>query len=109
MPSSTRSPNGCSSSLLTDYLAAEQPSIYNLLRALNVITLDRHPAAAGRPAFARVKFDWAALPKIISDPGSIPQQVFGWGTPDLDAQKVVDYLAALFFALKFPGQGSRLR
>ena len=57
--------------LLTDYLAAEQPSIYNLLRALNVITLERHPAAAGRPAFARVKFDWAALPKIISDPGSI--------------------------------------
>ena len=90
--------------LLTDYLAAEQPSIYNLLRALNVITLERHPAAAGRPAFARVKFDWAALPKIISDPGSIPQQVFGWGTPDLDAQKVIDYLAALFFALKFPAR-----
>jgi hypothetical protein len=88
--------------LLTDYLAAEQSSVYNLLRALNVITRERHASAPGRPAFARVKFDWDALPKIISDPGSIPQQVFCWGTPDLDAQKVVDYLAALFFALKFP-------
>src|SRR5262249_7927949 len=80
--------------LLTDYLAAEQPSVYNLLRALTVITLERHPSAAGRPAFAPVKFDWDTLPKIVSDPGSIPQQVFGWGTPDLDAQKVIDYLAA---------------
>ena len=30
--------------------------------------------------------------------------MFGWGTPDLDAQKVIDYLAALFFALKFPAR-----
>ena len=30
--------------------------------------------------------------------------MFGWGTPDLDSQKVIDYLAALFFALKFPAR-----
>ncbi|HVD88882.1 MAG TPA: hypothetical protein VNB91_08310, partial [Jatrophihabitantaceae bacterium] len=88
--------------LLTDYLVAELPAAYNLLVALNVITLEHHPAAGARPSFLRVKFDWQALPRIIGDPGSIPQQVFGWGTPDLDAQKVIDYLGALFFALKFP-------
>jgi hypothetical protein len=47
-------------------------------------------------------FDWAALPRMISDPGTIPQQVFGWGTPDLDAQKVIDYAASGLFALGFP-------
>src|SRR5215470_2459323 len=88
--------------LLIDYLAAEQPAAYNLLVALNVITLEHHPSAAGRPTFLRVKFDWQALPKIFTDPGSLPQQVFGWGTPDLDAQKVIDYVSALIFALGFP-------
>lgn len=88
--------------LLTDFLAAEMPSVYNALLALNVITLEKQPATATRPSYLRVKFDWSALPKIISDPGSLPQQVFGWGTPDLDAQKVLDTIAPLFFALKFP-------
>ncbi len=88
--------------LLTDFLTAEMPAAYNTLFALNVITLDKQPATATRPAYVRVKFDWSALPKIISNPGSLPQQVFGWGTPNLDAQKVLDYIAPLFFALKFP-------
>src|SRR5258705_6287636 len=88
--------------LLVDFLAAEAPSAYNALVGLNVIKFEHHPAAAGRPTFLRVKFDWAALPRIISDPGSIPQQMFGWGTPDLDAQKVIDYAAAGLFALGFP-------
>jgi hypothetical protein len=88
--------------LLIDYLAAEVPTAYNLLVGLNVIKLEHHPAAGARPTFLRVKFDWEALPRMISDPGSIPQQVFGWGTPDLDAQKVIDYAAAGLFALGFP-------
>ena len=88
--------------LLTDFLAAELPAAYNLLVALNVIKLEHNPAAGARPDFLRVKFDWDALPRMISDPGSIPQQVFGWGTPDLDAQKALDYLGAMFFALGFP-------
>jgi hypothetical protein len=88
--------------LLTDFLAAELPVAYNLLVGLNVITLEHHPAAGGRPSFLRAKLDWQALPKIIGDPGSIPQQVFGWGTPDLDAQKVIDYAGAGLFALGFP-------
>jgi hypothetical protein len=88
--------------LLTDFLTAEMPAAYNVLFALNVITLDKQPATATRPAYVRLKFDWSALPKIISNPGSLPQQVFGWGTPDLDTQKVLDYIAPLFFALKFP-------
>ncbi len=88
--------------LLIDFIAAEAPSAYNALVGLNVIKLEPHPAAAGRPTFLRVVFDWAALPKMISDPGSIPQQVFGWGTPNLDAQKVIDYAAAGLFALGFP-------
>jgi hypothetical protein len=88
--------------LLTDFLAAELPATYNLLVGLNVITLEHNPATASRPDFLRVKFEWDAIPRIISNPGSLPQQVFGWGTPDLDSQKVLDYLGALIFALGAP-------
>jgi hypothetical protein len=88
--------------LLIDYLTAEAPTAYNLLVGLNVIKLEHNPAAGARPTFLRVKFDWEALPRMISNPGSIPQQVFGWGTPDLDAQKVIDYAASGLFALGFP-------
>ena len=88
--------------LLVDFIAAEAPTAYNALVGLNVIKFEHHAAAAGRPTFLRVKFDWAAIPKMISDPGSIPQQVFGWGTPDLDAQKVIDYAAAGLLALGLP-------
>jgi Family of unknown function (DUF6603) len=88
--------------LLVDFIAAEAPTAYNALVGLNVIKFEHHAAAAGRPTFLRVKFDWAAIPKMISDPGSIPQQVCGWGTPDLDAQKVIDYAAAGLLALGLP-------
>jgi hypothetical protein len=88
--------------VLTDFLAAALPGPYNWLLALNVIRLESHPSSAARPAFLRTIFDWNALPKIITDPGSLPQQVFGWGTPDLDTRKLVDVLAALAHAAKFP-------
>src|SRR5215472_8771687 len=46
--------------LLTDFLAAELPSAYSLLRALNVIRLEHNSTTATRPPFVRVKFDWGA-------------------------------------------------
>lgn len=88
--------------LLTDFLAAALPGPYNWLVGLNVIRLETNPASATRPAFVRTVFDWGALPKMITDPGSIPQQVFGWGTPDLDTDKVIGVLAALAHAARFP-------
>ncbi|HKO98920.1 MAG TPA: DUF6603 domain-containing protein [Pyrinomonadaceae bacterium] len=88
--------------LLTDYLASQLPAAYNLLLALNVIVVEQVDAEAGRPSFIRVNFKWAEIPKIITEPLELPKRVYGWGTAEFDAQKVIDHLGELFFALRFP-------
>src|SRR5262245_4207009 len=88
--------------LLTDYLAAAAPRLYNLLSILHVIQLEHVPGAADRPPILRVRFLWAEIPKIITEPAELPGRVYGWGTPDLNVQLVVDHLMELFFALGLP-------
>ena len=88
--------------LLTQYLAAELPAAYNLLSGLKVIELEHSAAAPDRPSFMRVKFQWAEIPKIVTEPAKIPERVYGWGTPDFDAALVLDHLTELFHALRFP-------
>jgi hypothetical protein len=88
--------------LLTDLLAAEMPAAYNVLAAFNVVRREVNASTADRPAFVRTVFDWNALPKIVTDPGSLPQQVFGWGTPAVDTAKIIDVLARIAHALGFP-------
>jgi hypothetical protein len=88
--------------LLTDLLAAQFPTAYNLLTGLNVVRLQTNPRAPGRPAFVRTIFDWNALLDAITDPGTLPKQVFGWGTPSVDTTKIINLLARLADALHFP-------
>lgn len=88
--------------LLTDYLAAELPGAYNLLSTLNVIDIQHVNAGAGRPSFVRVNFKWAEIPKIITEPLELPARVFGWGSANLDAQRLIDQIGELFLALHFP-------
>jgi hypothetical protein len=88
--------------LLVDYLTANLPAIYNLLSALNVISLDTSASAAGRPAFVRVNFNWNALLQVVGDPLAFTKKVYNWGTPDFDTLKVIDHLAGMFAGLNFP-------
>jgi hypothetical protein len=88
--------------LLTDYLALAAPSAYNLLCVLNVIQLEHSARSPERASFMRATFKWSELPKIVTEPLELPGRVYGWGTPDLNVQRVVDHLAKLFFALGFP-------
>jgi hypothetical protein len=88
--------------LLTDYLALEVPSLYRFLSMTNVIRFDQQSATAGRPSIVRVHFDWSQIPNILSNPQDLPAIVYGWGTPDLNVQRIVDHLAELFFALGLP-------
>jgi hypothetical protein len=69
--------------LLTDYLAAQQPALFNLLSILNVIETDIIPATAHQRGHMRTHFHWANIPDVIRDPLSLPQKVYGWGTQEL--------------------------
>jgi hypothetical protein len=88
--------------LLTDVLAAQLPVAYNLLTGLNVVRLSTNPSMPGRPTFVRNVFDWNALADAVTDPGSLPQQVFGWGTATPDTNKIINLLSRLAHALSFP-------
>jgi hypothetical protein len=88
--------------LLCDYLAAALPATFSLLQALHVIRVEPVDGTATRPSFVRVRFDWAEIPKIVSEPLEIPKRVYGWGTADLDVDLIVHHLASLFVALRFP-------
>ncbi len=88
--------------LLTSYIAAELPATFSLLQALHVIQIEHVDAAAGRPTFSRVTFQWDQIPKIISEPAQLPARVYGWGTPDLDFDLIVHHLAGWFVSLHFP-------
>jgi hypothetical protein len=88
--------------LLTDHIAANLPAAFNLLSALNVIDVVPVDATGDRPSFMRVNFKWTEIPKILAEPNELAGRVFGWGSPDFDAQKLVDRLGELFCALRFP-------
>lgn len=90
--------------LLTDYLALELPTLYNLLVMLNVIQLQPQTASAGRPSLVRVHFNWSQVPNIIANPQEIPKLVYGWGTADLNVQRIMDHLTEFFHAIDLPVQ-----
>jgi hypothetical protein len=85
--------------LLLDYLALELPKLYSLMVMLNVIQLEHQASTAARPSGLRAHLYWSKIPDILSNPQQIPQLVYGWGTADLDVQRIVDHLSELFFAL----------
>jgi hypothetical protein len=88
--------------LLTDYLALELPALYRVLLMLNVIRVEHQAATANRPSFVRVRLDWSQIPFVLGHPQELPAIVYGWGTPDLNVQRIVDHLAELLFAFGLP-------
>ena len=88
--------------LLTDYLALELPALYRVLLMLNVIRVEHQAATANRPSFVRVRPDWSQIPFVLGHPQELPAIVYGWGTRDLNVQRIVDHLAELLFAFGLP-------
>ena len=88
--------------VLTDYLALELPALYHVLQMLNVIRVEHQAATANRPSFVRVSLDWSQIPAILGHPENLPAIVYGWGTGDLNVQRIVDHLAELLFAFGWP-------
>ncbi|MFZ1505094.1 MAG: hypothetical protein WAS50_18185, partial [Nitrospira sp.] len=88
--------------LLTDYLAAHQPALFNWLSILNVIETESIPPTAHQRGHIRTHFHWHNIPKIIRDPLSLPHTVYGWGTQDLKFPLLLQHLSELCFAFGFP-------
>ena len=88
--------------LLTDYLVAEFPELYRCLEMLGIIDNEYHEASDGRPAFIRTRFRFDRIQGIVSNPLSIPEIVYGWGTNDLSFNLIAEHLHELLHSLDIP-------
>ena len=88
--------------LLAHDLMRSAPRWFRTLQALGVITFEKTPAANGRPAFLRWRFDWDQIPAILSDPAQIPARLYGWGTPNFAFTLLSTVLAPLLGAIGIP-------
>jgi hypothetical protein len=94
--------------LLIDYLTAAFPGVYSLLLTLGIITQQNVNETPTRPGFLLSNFNWDEVPKILADPGSIPELVYGWGTDSLDFHHVSGDLLGIFLALGWPAHIGQL-
>lgn len=90
--------------LVVDYLVNSQPTVYNLARMLRIIEPEHTAAGTGRPSFIRNRIYWDRIPDIVTDPGSLPETVYGWGTTAPDYDRIAHHLYSLFNALKIKAQ-----
>ena len=88
--------------LLTDYLGAKFPGLYRCLEILGIIDPQYHEDSGVRPAFIRTRFRFDRIHSIISNPLSIPEIVYGWGTDDLNFGLIAEHLHELLHSLNIP-------
>jgi hypothetical protein len=88
--------------LLVDYLTAAFPGAYSSLLAVGIITQENVNEKPGRPGYLLSRFRWEEIPKILTDPLSILERMYGWGTDDLDFHRISGDLLGIFLALGWP-------
>jgi hypothetical protein len=100
-------------SRVLEYLLAQQlldaaPGWFSTLEALGVIELEDNPPAGGRRGYTRLRFGWDKLPATLADPATIPAELYGWGTSELDFPKLAEVLGELMSGLGLPSSMDRL-
>lgn len=88
--------------LLAQDLMRFAPRWFRTLQTLGVITFEKTPAANGRPAFLRWRFDWDQIPAILSEPGGSLARLYGWGTPNFAFTLLSTVLAPLLSSVGIP-------
>src|SRR5262249_24657300 len=87
--------------LVIDYLLAELPRLYQSFQLLGIITIEIHPESTSRPAHLRTALRLNKISEIISNPLSVPEIIYGWGTNDLNFRLIARHLDELFTSLGF--------
>ncbi|MGJ5081828.1 DUF6603 domain-containing protein [Bradyrhizobium sp. HKCCYLS3013] len=83
--------------LFITYLRNHHPGIGFALQALGVISTRYTAPAGNRPDYIDYRFSFPDLPKIVSDPVTLFENAFGWGTDSFDFSgfaRQIDSLAA---------------
>ena len=70
--------------LVNRYLQVHRPGIGFALQTLGVTKIRYRPSAGNRPPYVDYTLDFSSLPNLFSDPRTLLENAFGWGTDDFD-------------------------
>src|SRR5262245_52842493 len=94
--------------LLADYLNEAFPSLHSALLALAGLAQRYVEETDSRPGVLLTRFQWDEIPRVLTDPASIPARVYGWGTDDVDFHRLAGHLLEFFVALNWPAYIGRV-
>ena len=86
--------------LLVSYLQSYHGSVAFALRSLGVVKTTYIPQVGQRLPYVHYSFDLSDLPNVLSDPGIVLKNAFGWGTPDLDISALMSQVDNLLVKLR---------
>ena len=88
--------------LLTDYLTDKFPAIFKFLQMLGIIEKEYHQANNSRPEFIHTKFRFDRIEGMISNPLSLLEIVYGWGTDNLKFGLIEEHIHGLLHSINIP-------
>jgi hypothetical protein len=91
--------------LLSNDMAQTSAVFYRVLRVAGIVEVTDEPEdpAHFQLAFERHRIRWNRFAQIV-DPASLARDVYGWGTPTLDTDRLFRELIPLSLALGMPGE-----
>ena len=91
--------------LICTDLARWAPAAFRLLHILGIVEETDEPTDPGhhQPAFTLRVIRWDRV-SLLQHPGALARDVYGWGTPVLDADRLFTELIPLSFALGTPAE-----
>jgi hypothetical protein len=90
--------------LISIDMDAHAPVLYRVLRVAGVIeTREEITPEAERPVIEQYSIRWDRLLRLV-DPAALVSEVYGWGTPALDLDRLFRELVPLSFALGIPAE-----
>ncbi|MEO5978771.1 MAG: DUF6603 domain-containing protein [Chryseolinea sp.] len=94
--------------LVINYVAKVSPLSYAVLSLADIIDYPHYPAdpANFQIEHVRATINYQHFKTILSDPGKLAKEAYGWSTPDFDATLLIQRLQLLFQVL---GMRSRLQ
>ena len=88
--------------LVYDYLSDYQPGTFAIARLIGLLDEVPMPAPPGGSPFARPylerRLDFTRIATLVSDPGKLPGEVYDWGKPTFDADKLLRVLGVIGLA-----------
>lgn len=84
--------------LIYDYLGRHKPAIFALARLVGILDeqlADAPPQGGASFQYLERSFDPSRLALALTDPARLPAELYGWGKPDFDADRLLRVLEVL--------------